>query len=36
MVRLINGILEREVVVDFATSPGTATSAGSLKSCIVV
>ena len=31
MVRLISGVLEREVIVDFETSPGTATSAGDLN-----
>ena len=30
MVRLINGVLEREAVVAFETSPGSATSAGNL------
>ena len=30
MVRLISGVLEREIVVDFETSPGSATSAGNL------
>ena len=29
MVRLINGVLEREVTVEFETSPGTAASTGS-------
>ena len=28
MVRIINGVLEREAVVTFETSPGSATSAG--------
>ena len=28
MVRLISGVLEREVVVDFQTTPGSATSGG--------
>ena len=31
MVRLISGILERDVIVNFETTPGSATSAGSLK-----
>ena len=31
MVRLISGVLEREVVVDFETSPGSATSAGNFR-----
>ena len=31
MVRLISGVLEREVVVDFETTPGTATSAGNFR-----
>jgi hypothetical protein len=31
MVRLLNGVLEREVVVDFETTPGSATSSGNLK-----
>ena len=31
MVRLINGVLERDITVDFETSPGTATSAGNLN-----
>ena len=29
-VRLISGVLEREAVVSFETSPGSATSAGNL------
>ena len=28
-VRLISGVLERDVIVDFKTTPGSATSAGS-------
>ena len=30
MVHLIDGVLEREAVVSFETSPGSATSAGNL------
>ncbi len=30
-VRILDGVLEREVVVDFETTPGSATSSGNLK-----
>ena len=36
IVRLISGVLEREIVVDFETTPGTATSAGSLNNLRLV
>jgi hypothetical protein len=36
MVRLLNGILEREVVVDFETTPGSATSSGNLKKSKII